>query len=175
MADSWATDGHKWPNLGYDCGLALVREPQHLRAAMSMEAAYLLQGEHREPSYFNPELSRRARGVELWAGLHSLGRQGIAAIVERTSAHARRFAEALSEAGYEILNDVVINQVLVSFGSPEKTRQVIERIQQEGSCWCGGTVWQGRTAMRISVSSWATREEDVERSLNAMLQAAAGN
>jgi len=173
LADSWATDGHKWPNIGYDCGVALVREPQTLRAAMSMEAAYLVQGEHREPSYFNPELSRRARGVELWAGLRSLGRSGMAEIVERTSSHARHFAQGLRKAGYEILNEVVINQVLVSFGSPEKTLRVIERIQQEGTCWCGGTVWQGKTAMRISVASWATTREDVDRSLAAMLKVAA--
>lgn len=173
LADSWATDAHKWPNIGYDCGLALVREPQMLRAAMSMDAAYLMQGEHREPSYYNPELSRRARGVELWAGLRSLGRSGLAEIVERTSSHARRFAQGLREAGYEILNDVVINQVLVSFGSAERTLATIDRIQKDGSCWCGSTVWQGKTAMRISVSSWATSQEDVERSLAAMLKAAA--
>jgi glutamate/tyrosine decarboxylase-like PLP-dependent enzyme len=172
LADSWATDAHKWPNIGYDCGLALIRHPQELRATMSMEAAYLLQGEHREPSYYNPELSRRARGVELWAGLRSLGRQGMAEIVERTCAHARHFAMGLSDAGYEILNDVVINQVLVSFGSAERTRQVIEEIQKDGNCWCGSTVWQGHTAMRISVSNWATSRADVERSLQAMLEAA---
>jgi len=172
LADSWATDAHKWPNIGYDCGLALVRDPETLRAAMSMDAAYLLQGEHREPSYFNPELSRRARGVELWAGLRSLGRSGMAQIVERTSNHARRFAIGLKAAGFEILNDVVINQVLVSFGSPEKTLRTIERIQADGTCWCGSTVWQGRTAMRISVSSWATTNEDVDRSLAAMIRAA---
>jgi glutamate/tyrosine decarboxylase-like PLP-dependent enzyme len=171
-ADSWATDAHKWPNIGYDCGIALVREPEHLRGAMSMDAAYLVQGEHREPSYFNPELSRRARGVELWAGLRSLGRSGMAQIVERTSSHARRFAAGLKAAGFEILNDVVINQVLVSFGSPEKTLRTIDRIQKEGTSWCGSTVWQGNTAMRISVSSWATTTEDVDRSLAAMIQAA---
>jgi glutamate/tyrosine decarboxylase-like PLP-dependent enzyme len=172
QADSWATDGHKWPNIGYDCGIALVRDPEQLRAAMSMEAAYLVQGEHREPSYYNPELSRRARGVELWAGLRSLGRSGMAEIVERTSSHARRFAAGLKAAGYQVLNDVVINQVLVSFGTPEKTLRTIERLQAEGTCWCGSTVWQARTAMRISVSSWATTTEDVDRSLAAMLKAA---
>jgi glutamate/tyrosine decarboxylase-like PLP-dependent enzyme len=172
LADSWATDAHKWPNIGYDCGVALVRNPETLRAAMSMEAAYLIQGEHREPSYFNPELSRRARGVELWAGLRSLGRSGMAQIVERTSRHARRFAAGLKAAGFEVLNEVVINQVLVSFGSPEKTLETIARIQHEGTCWCGSTVWQGKTAMRISVSSWATNEDDVERSLAAMINAA---
>jgi glutamate/tyrosine decarboxylase-like PLP-dependent enzyme len=172
LADSWATDGHKWPNIGYDCGIALVRDPAALRAAMSIRAAYLALGEHREPSDYNPELSRRARGVELWAGLRSLGRAGMAEIVERTSRHARRFAEGLHEAGYAVLNDVVINQVLVDFGSPERTLRTIARIQADGTCWCGSTVWQGKTAMRISVSSWATTVEDVERSLAAMLRAA---
>ena len=172
QADSWATDGHKWPNIGYDCGIALVRDPEALRAAMSIEAAYLVQGERREPSHYNPELSRRARGVELWAGLRSLGRSGMAEIVERTSAHARRFAAGLRAAGYQVLNEVVINQVLVSFGTPEKTLSAIARLQAEGTCWCGSTVWQGKTAMRISVSSWATTKEDVDRSLAAMLKAA---
>jgi glutamate/tyrosine decarboxylase-like PLP-dependent enzyme len=172
LADSWATDGHKWPNIGYDCGIVLVRELASLRAAMSIQAAYLVHAEERDPSNYNPELSRRARGVELWAGLRSLGRQGMAAIVERTSSHARRFATGLKAAGFEILNDVVINQVLVSFGEPEKTLRVIARLQAEGTCWCGATVWQGRTAMRISVSSWATTKDDVERSLAAMLKAA---
>jgi glutamate/tyrosine decarboxylase-like PLP-dependent enzyme len=172
LANSWATDGHKWPNIGYDCGIALVREPATLRGAMAIQASYLALGEHREPSDYNPELSRRARGVELWAGLRSLGRSGMAAIVERTSSHARQFAAGLQAAGYEILNDVVINQVLVSFGSAEKTLRTIARLQAEGTCWCGSTVWQGKTAMRISVSSWATTKEDVERSLAAMLKAA---
>ena len=175
LADSWATDGHKWPNVGYDCGVALVRDPRTLKAAMSIQAAYLVQGERREPSHYNPELSRRARGVELWAALRSLGRAGLAEIIERTSDHARRFADGLRAAGFEILNEVVINQVLVSFGSAEKTLQVVERIQKEGTCWCGSTVWQGRTAMRISVSSWATTEDDVDRSLTAILRAAAAD
>lgn len=173
LADSWATDAHKWPNVGYDCGLALLRRPEILREAISVRASYLALGDRREPSDYNPELSRRARGVELWAALKSLGRAGIAEIVETTSRHARRFAEGLRAAGYEILNEVAINQVLVSFGSAEKTLATIERIQKDGTCWCGSTVWQGRTAMRISVSSWATNGEDVERSLKAMLRAAA--
>jgi glutamate/tyrosine decarboxylase-like PLP-dependent enzyme len=172
LADSWATDAHKWPNIGYDCGLALVRDPEQLRASMGMTASYLAFGEHREPSSYGPELSRRARGVELWAGLRSLGRAGMASIVERNSAHARRFAEGLRAAGHKVLNEVVINQVLVSFGSREKTLRTIERIQADGTCWCGSTVWQGQTAMRISVSQWATTDEDVDRSLAAMLRAA---
>lgn len=171
LADSWATDAHKWPNIGYDCGIALVREPATLSAAMSIQAPYLQQGE-REPSHFSPELSRRARGVELWAGLRSMGREGVAAIVERTSSHARRFAQELRDASYEVLNDVVINQVMVSFGSAEQTLRTTARLQAEGTCWCGSTVWHGRTAMRISVSNWATTEDDVDRSLEAMIRAA---
>jgi glutamate/tyrosine decarboxylase-like PLP-dependent enzyme len=172
LADSWATDAHKWPNIGYDCGLALVRDAPALRAAMSLRAAYLERGERREPSDYTPELSRRARGIELWAGLRQLGRAGMAEIVERTCSHARRFAGGLRAAGFEVLNEVVLNQVLVSFGAPEKTNKVIARLQTEGTCWCGPTVWQGRTAMRISVSSWVTTEDDVEESLAAMLRAA---
>jgi glutamate/tyrosine decarboxylase-like PLP-dependent enzyme len=171
-ADSWATDGHKWPNAGYDCGLVFVRDAHALWSAMSISAAYLPAGEMREPSHFTPELSRRARGIELWAALRSLGRQGLADLVERTCRHAAKFAEGLRAAGFEILNEVVINQVLVSFGTPARTRAIIERIQQDGVCWCGETEWQGRTAMRISVSSWATTSEDVEVSLAAIVQAA---
>jgi glutamate/tyrosine decarboxylase-like PLP-dependent enzyme len=120
-----------------------------------------------------PDFSRRARGVEVWAALRQLGRLGLADLIERTCRHARRFAEGLLAAGYCVLNDVVLNQVLVSFGSAERTREVIRRIQEEGTCWCGGTSWQGNAAMRISVSSWATTEADVERSLAAILRAAA--
>jgi len=164
-ADSWATDAHKWLNVPYDSGLAFVRDPENLRAAMSITAAYLPQGEHREPSQFVPELSRRARGIEVWAALKSLGRSGLAELIERNCRCATRFAEGLTAAGFEVLNDVVLNQVLVSFGAPEFTRRVIAALQEDGTCWCGGTVWQGRTAMRISVSSWATTEADVDRSL----------
>ncbi len=119
-----------------------------------------------------PESSRRARGVELWAALKSLGRPGLCALIERTCAYALRFAEGLREAGFEILNDVAVNQVLVSFGRPEVTREVIRRIQEDGTCWCGGTVWQGKTAMRISVCSWATTDADVEQSLRAIIRIA---
>jgi glutamate/tyrosine decarboxylase-like PLP-dependent enzyme len=173
-ADSWATDAHKWLNVPYDSGLAFVRDAGHLNRAMSLTAAYLPQGAHREPSQYTPELSRRARGVEIWAALRSLGRSGLAELIERTCRHALRFAEGLRANGYEILNEVELNQVLVSFGDGEKTRRVIERIQNDGVCWCGGTVWQDRVAMRISVSSWATTEDDVERSLEAILRAARG-
>jgi glutamate/tyrosine decarboxylase-like PLP-dependent enzyme len=168
-ADSWATDGHKWLNVPQDSGIVFVREAEHLRAAMAATAAYLIEGEGREPYHYTPEMSRRARGVEIWAALRSLGRHGLADLVERTCSYASRFADGLRAAGYDILNDVVLNQVLVSFGSEVQTRRVIERLQQEGTCWCGGTEWQGHVAMRISVSSWATTEEDVQKSLDVML------
>jgi glutamate/tyrosine decarboxylase-like PLP-dependent enzyme len=172
-ADSWATDAHKWLNVPYDSGLVFTREPGALRAAMAVGAAYLAQDEDRVPYQYTPDFSRRARGVEVWAALRQLGRKGLADLIERTCRHAARFADGLIAAGYPVLNDVVLNQVLVSFGDAQRTRDVIGRIQDEGTCWCGGTVWQGHTAMRISVSSWATTEEDVERSLAAILRVAA--
>jgi glutamate/tyrosine decarboxylase-like PLP-dependent enzyme len=174
-ADSWATDAHKWLNVPYDSGLAFVRDGDALRAAMATSAAYLVQTDRREPDQYTPEMSRRARGVEVWAALKSLGRSGLAEMIERCCRHATRFADGLRTAGYAVLNDVTLNQVLVSFGDDETTRRVIAGIQADGTCWCGGTVWQGRAAMRISVSSWATTDEDVERSLAAMLRVAASS
>jgi glutamate/tyrosine decarboxylase-like PLP-dependent enzyme len=171
-ADSWATDAHKWLNVPYDSGLSFVRYPEALSNAMSLSAAYLPMGDSREPMHYTPEASRRARGVEVWAALRSLGRAGLADLIESTCRHAERFATGFREAGYRVLNDVVINQVLVYFGDEETTRRVIAGIQEDGTCWCGGTVWQGQPAMRISVSSWATTEDDVERSLAAMLRIA---
>ena len=172
QADSWATDAHKWLNVPYDSGLAFVRDPEALRAAMAITADYLpTLSEFRNPSDYTPELSRRARGVDIWAALRSLGRQGVAGLVERNCRQARRFAESLQARGFEVLNEVVLNQVLVSFGDAATTRKVIATLQAEGTCWCGGTVWQGRTAMRISVSSWATTDADVDRSLDAMQRA----
>ena len=173
-ADSWATDAHKWLNVPYDSGLAFVRDASALKSAMAITAEYLpTESPERNPSDFTPELSRRARGVEVWTALRALGRAGLAELFERNCRQARRFAQGLTEAGYEVLNDVVLNQVLVSFGEPQKIRRIVAAIQREGTCWCGGTVWQGRTAMRISVCSWATTDADVERSLAAMLRLAA--
>jgi glutamate/tyrosine decarboxylase-like PLP-dependent enzyme len=173
LADSWATDGHKWLNVPYDSGLAFVRDGEALRSAMSISAEYLpTVSEHRNPSDYTPELSRRARGVDLWAGLRALGRRGLTELVERHCRQARRLASALADAGYEILNDVVLNQVLVSFGGAELTNRVIAGIQADGTCWCGGTVWQGRAAMRVSIISWATTDEDIERSIEAIIRVA---
>jgi glutamate/tyrosine decarboxylase-like PLP-dependent enzyme len=172
QADSWSTDAHKWLNVPYDAGLAFVRDGEPLRKTCALRAAYLPPGDTRDPFDYTPESSRRARGVEIWAALRALGRSGLADLIERSCRHATRFAEGLREAGYEILNDVVLNQVLVSFGDADATRRVIDGVQADGTCWCGGTVWQGRTAMRISVSSWATTDADVARSLDAMIRRA---
>jgi glutamate/tyrosine decarboxylase-like PLP-dependent enzyme len=172
QADSVATDAHKWLNVPYDSGLVFVRERRHLNAAMAASAAYLVEGESRDPHLFVRVVSRRARAIEVWAALKSLGRRGIADLMERNCRQARRFAEGLRAAGWSILNDVVLNQVLASFGTDEQTRRVIQAIQADGTCWCGGTVWHGRSAMRISVSSWATTDEDVDASLAVMLRLA---
>lgn len=172
-ADSWATDAHKWLNTPYDCGIAMVRDPHALQAAMAITAAYLpTESPHRNPADFTPELSRRARGVDVWAALRQLGRAGVAELVDRCCRHATRFAEGLRAAGFEVLNDVVLNQVLVAFGDAETTQRVITAVQEDGTCWCGITQWQGRTAMRISASSWATTEADVEMSLAAIVHVA---
>ena len=174
-ADSWVTDGHKWLNVPYDSGLVFVRNSEYLRAAVSVTAPYLLASDEREPSHYIPEMSRRARGIEIWAALRSLGKSGLIEQIERCCRHAAKFAEGLQAAGFEILNEVVLNQVMVSFGDDETTRKIIAAIQEEGTCWCGGTVWQGRAAMRISVSSWKTTEADVDQSLSAIIQLAKFN
>jgi len=172
LADSWSMDGHKWLNVPYDCGIALVRDGEALAAAMAIQAAYIPAAEReRNPFDYTPEFSRRARGVEVWAALRALGRRGLADMIERNCSAAQRFAARLRAAGCDILNDVVLNQVLVSFGEPERTQRIIAAVQADGTCWAGGTVWQGRTAMRISVSSWATTDADVDASVAAMLRA----
>ena len=172
-ADSWTTDAHKWLNVPYDSGIAMVRDPKHLTAAMTTNAAYLMHVKEREPNLYVPEMSRRARAVEIWAALMSLGRSGLADLIERNCRYAARFAEGFAAAGWPVLNEVVLNQVLVAFGNDDATRRVIAAIQSEGTCWCGRTTWRGRAAMRVSISSWATTEEDVEQSLAVMLRIAA--
>jgi glutamate/tyrosine decarboxylase-like PLP-dependent enzyme len=171
-ADSWATDAHKWLNIPYDCGIAFVRNAKAVYRSMNMQASYLPLGQLREPMQWTPEMSRRARGIELWAALKSLGRAGVSDLIDRTSADAQRFAAELHAAGFEILNEVVTNQVLVSFGTDEVTHAVIAAVQRDGTCWCGPTFWRGRAAMRISVSSWVTTDEDVTCSLDAIIRIA---
>jgi glutamate/tyrosine decarboxylase-like PLP-dependent enzyme len=174
-ADSWTTDCHKWLNVPYDSGLAFCAHPDAHRAAIGVKASYLVHasdGRERDQMDWTPEFSRRARGFAVYAALRSLGRSGVAEIVERSCEHARLFARLFEEGGATILNDVVLNQVLVRFGDGERTAEVIRRVQEDGTCWLGGTDWQGEHAMRVSVSNWRTTREDVERSAAAVLAAA---
>jgi glutamate/tyrosine decarboxylase-like PLP-dependent enzyme len=174
LAQSWATDAHKWLNVPYDCGLIFVRDAAAHRAAMGVAAAYLppASGQERDPFEWVPELSRRARGFTVYAAIRQLGSDGIAAMVERCCDLASRMARHLvDQPGVRILNEVVLNQVLVSFdGDDGLTRDVIRRVQQDGTAWLSGTTFHGVAAMRISVSEWSTREEDADRSVDAILR-----
>jgi glutamate/tyrosine decarboxylase-like PLP-dependent enzyme len=173
-ADSWATDAHKWLNTTYDCGIALVRDAAAMRAAMEAAAAYLPGDAAREPMHHTPQSSQRARGAEVWAVLAALGHEGVAELIDRTCRLARRFADGVRHAGYEVLNDVVLNQVIVDFGGQARTEATVAAVQMEGTCWCGPTIWLGRTAMRVSVSCWNTTEADIDRSVAAVLACASG-
>jgi glutamate/tyrosine decarboxylase-like PLP-dependent enzyme len=172
LADSWASDAHKWLNVPYDSGLVLCAHPEPHRAAMSIRAAYLIQDENgeRDPMDYNPEFSRRARGIPVYAAIRALGRSGIAEIVDRCHAMAQRFADALRAEGVEVLNEVVLNQILVRFGDDELTRRVVAAVQREGTCWMSGTTWQGTAAMRISVTNWTTGAADIDRSAAAVVR-----
>ena len=172
-ADSWATDAHKWLNVGYDSGVVLVRRSQDLAASLRAEASYLpTGGDNREPMHYTPQSSQRARGVEAWALLSALGRQGVAQLVDRCCVLAATMADALSQAGLAVVNDVVLNQVLVDLGPDPES--VLERIHTDGTCWAGTTVWENKTVLRLSVSNWSTTSEDIEKSVEAIVKAFAG-
>ncbi len=171
-ADSWATDGHKWLNTTYDCGIALVRSPDALRQAMQATAAYL-PGTGSEAMHLVPQSSQRARGAEVWAVLATLGRAGVTALIDRTCLLARRFAAGLQDGGFTVLNDVVLNQVVVAVGDAAQTAAIIAAVQADGTCWCGPTSWQGRPAIRVSVSAWNTTAADVDVSVAAIRACAA--
>ena len=171
-ADSWSTDAHKWLNAGYDCGFVAVRDPEAHRAAMAATAPYLLRSEHRESWEYVLDSSRRARGFALYAAIRSLGRSGVRELVERCCRLAERMADQLAAGGAEVLSDVVLNQVLVTFGDDQRTSDVITRVQADGTAWMGGTTWKGQAAMRISVSNWSTTEADADASVQAVLDAA---
>jgi glutamate/tyrosine decarboxylase-like PLP-dependent enzyme len=172
-ADSWATDGHKWLNVPYDCGIAMVRRPQDLRRSFASVAGYLPPDTGFEAIHHAPQASQRARQVEVWAVLRTLGRQGVADLIVRTCEHAQAMADYLRQAGLGVLNDVVLNQVLVRAATDDLTLAMIESVQQDGTCWCGPTIWEHRPAMRISVSGWATSDEDIKKSADAITAAAA--
>jgi glutamate/tyrosine decarboxylase-like PLP-dependent enzyme len=170
-ADSWVTDGHKWLNVPYDCGMLICRHAEALRGAMGIAAAYLPAGEDVPMKDLGPELSRRPRGITVWAALRTLGRTGVAELVERCCSHASWLAEGLRGIGFDIHNDVVLNQIVASIGDDEFTARVREKVEESGEAWFGPTHWQGRAAIRLSVSSWATTEADIERTLNAIARA----
>jgi glutamate/tyrosine decarboxylase-like PLP-dependent enzyme len=179
-ADSWAMDAHKWLNVPYDSGLVLCAHPAAHRAAMGVRASYLVhaEGGERDALEYNPEHSRRARGFAVYAAIRALGGTGIADLVERSCALARRFADRLSAAGVEVLNEVVLNQVLVRFHAAggdhdAYTRRVLDLLQDDGTCWMSGTTWNGMAAVRISVSNWSTDQDDVDRSVAAIIACAA--
>jgi glutamate/tyrosine decarboxylase-like PLP-dependent enzyme len=174
-ADSFATDAHKWLNVPYDCGIAICAHPEHHTAAMEYAAPYLHVSDEaaiRDPMGYSPEFSRRARAVPVWAAIRELGRSGVAELVERTCEHARRFAEQIAElSGCEVLNEVALNQVLFRFADDEQTRAAVAAVQADGEAWMSGTTWDGRPAIRLSVSNWRTTDADVDRTVAAFARA----
>lgn len=172
LADSWTTDAHKWLNVPYDSGIVFCKHEEALLGAMSTNASYLTASANRDPANLVPEFSRCARAIDVWGALRTLGKAGVSQMIEQNCALARLFADGLSQAGFFSLNEVILNQVVVSFGDDATTDAIIKAIQAEGTLWAGRTVWQGRTAMRISVSSWATTSADVEQSLEAIIRVA---
>lgn len=171
LADSWAVDAHKWLNTPYDCGLVICRDPRTVHAVMTTQAPYLGVGPHASPKDMIPEFSRRARGVEVWAAIKEMGREGIVRLIDRCCAYSERLAFGLKNMGYEVLNDVVLNQVVATIGSAEDIAKIVTTVQEEGECWLGQTIWKERHAIRLSVSSWATTENDIERALASIERA----
>jgi glutamate/tyrosine decarboxylase-like PLP-dependent enzyme len=168
LADSWAVDAHKWLNTPYDCGIAICQEPHAVHNVMTTLAPYLTQGTDVPPKDMVPEFSRRARGVEVWAAIKEMGSDGIEKLIDRCCQHAQCLAEGLQALGYEILNDVVLNQVVATIGKDGEIQTIINKVQAEGECWFGATTWQGKSAIRLSVSSWATTNSGIERTLESI-------
>lgn len=170
-ADSWAVDGHKTLNTPYDCGIVMCKDKDALASALHMSGSYIVKGNERDGMFYTMEMSRRARIVELWAVMKYLGRDGISELVMQLHSRAAQFAEELKENGFEILNDVVFNQVLVHYKSDEDTLTILDSIQKQRVCWCGPSEWQGKKVIRISVCSWATTEEDITKSVQSFVNA----
>ena len=171
QADSWSADAHKTLNAPYDCGIVLCKHRAALASAMQATGSYIQYSEQRDNMLYTPEMSRRARAVELWAALKYLGKSGVSTLVETLCANAQYFADQLTQRGFRILNDVVFNQVLVACTSPEETKAALASIQSSGVCWCGGAVWGGEPVIRISVCSWRTTEADIDASVAAFVRA----
>ena len=171
MADSWSIDGHKWPNLTQESAVYICRDKQAVHDVFGVNATYLMKDANRQPNNYTPELSRRARGIEFWAALKSLGAEGVASIIDRCCSHASRFADGLRAAGYTVLNDVVLNQVVFVGVDEAHTRRALKFIQDSERLWLGPTTWKNQYAMRISVSSAATAEDDVEACIEIMTTA----
>ncbi len=171
LANSWSVDGHKTLNTPYDCGIVLCEDEDALVSALHMSGGYIIEGDERDGMFYTPEMSRRARVIELWAVMKYLGRQGIDEMVTGLHARAVQFAKALAGNGFEILNEVVFNQVLVYHNNDEDTLQILAAVQKERICWCGGSVWSGKKVIRISVCSWATTEADIEKSVQSFVNA----
>ena len=172
-ADSWSVDAHKTLNTPYDCGIVLCRHPDPLVSALQNTGDYIIYGDQRDPMLYTPEMSRRARGVELWATMKFLGKSGIAALVERLCRRARLMGELLEKEGFIVRNDVVFNQVLVALPDEADTKAVLQQVQEDGTCWCGGSVWNGVAAIRISVCGWPTTEADIRDAAQAFARAKA--
>lgn len=170
-ADSWSVDAHKTLNSPYDCGIILCKKREALVSAMQATGSYIQYSQNRDGMLYTPEMSRRARSVELWATLKFLGRQGVGELVDGLCELALQFSRKLSANGFNILNDVVFNQILVSCDTPEKTESTLENIQNSGECWCGGATWKGEPVIRISVCSWATTPEDVDKAVLTFIKA----
>jgi len=170
-ADSWSVDGHKTLNAPYDCGIVLCKHPRALSNAMQASGSYIQYSKERDGMAYVPEMSRRARSVELWATLKALGRQGIEDLVDSLHQYAKQFANGLKTQGFQICNDVVFNQILVACDNQEETEKTLENIQQSGDCWCGGALWQGQPVIRISVCSWRTDESDIHKSVAVFVKA----
>ena len=171
LADSWSVDGHKTLNAPYDCGIILCKDGAALRGAMQASGSYIHYSENRDGMAYVPEMSRRARSIELWATLKALGRTGVEELVDSLHQYAKQFAHLLRENGFQVVNDVVFNQLLVSCGSGEQTEKTLAYIQQSGKCWCGGAMWQGQPVIRISICSWRTDGADIEAAASAFVEA----
>ena len=171
LADSWSVDAHKTLNVPYDCGIVLCRSREALLNALQASGAYLQMSENRDGIMYTPDMSRRARSIELWTALKTMGKRGVEALIDQLCERAQLFARLLAQKNFNVLNEVVFNQVLLACDTPQQTERTLALVQASGECWCGGTMWNDAPANRVSVCSWITTEEDVKRSVAAFVEA----